>query len=154
MAKNQLRRRIGVVLAGISVLPGAVAVATPGAAQAAASCWAGPGVRDVQGRWFSTRTCPTWVSAQAYLHPWHPGEGNISVGTLYAGNNWFVCQTRGGSNPSWGGYSNHWWLYTQTDTGGWNDGWGWFPATAVSYGANEQPVPGVPDCAVYPGYTP
>lgn len=59
-------------------------------------------------------------------------------GYLYAGNNWFVCQARGGENPAVGSARNNWWLYTQADVGYSNGGWGWFPATKVSCGGNYQ----------------
>lgn len=55
---------------------------------------------------------------------------------------------------------NHWWLNTVGETFQ-NDaiqvatnGWGWFPATFVSQGGDEQKVPDVPECDKVPQRTP
>ena len=124
-----------------------VGAAMPSATHAApGSCWAGPTVTDWLGRKHQTRVCPTWTGTNLLDIP---QEGTTKVGYLNAGNNWVVCQSYGGANPQLGGTRNHWWLYTQADTvSGYPErkGWGWLPATAVSYGGDEEPIPDVPAC--------
>ena len=59
-----------------------------------------------------------------------------------------VCQFWGNDNPRFGasGY-NHYWLLTQGDVGyRGSDAWVYIPATAVTYGGNNRPIPGVPIC--------
>ncbi|MFD9354663.1 hypothetical protein [Streptomyces sp. NPDC060031] len=143
--RSRIRRALGAV-ATTALLAAAGAITLPaGAAQAAgSSCGGGPTVRDYQGRTFSTRTCPTWTSAHVLDTRW-PTAG--LSGELYAGNNWVVCQAIGRENPELGGGKNNYWLYTQGDVAYDQQGWGWVPATAMSYGVNWGRIPGVPDCA-------
>ncbi|WP_433364947.1 hypothetical protein [Streptosporangium sp. CA-115845] len=145
-----------VSVAGFTVAVPATAHAA-GAVQAANSCWSGPNVTDWRGRTFKSRTCPTWTGTWVYSGPYGTGDGATVVGYLNAANNWVVCQTRGGGNPRLGGNQNTIWLYTQGDTTqAWPErkAWGWIPATAVSYGADNAAVPGVPMCDTYPGQVP
>lgn len=98
------------------------------------------------GKETQTWRCPTHRAGPVYASP----ESNRRTGYLRDGNNWFVCQRRGRPNPETPTGKNNIWLYTQGDTATGNEGWGWFPATFVTYGENMQPVPGVPDCASDP----
>ncbi|MBN1172152.1 MAG: hypothetical protein JXA67_08250 [Micromonosporaceae bacterium] len=150
-ARRSTRARLLAALASTIAATG-LAVAIPGTAHAASSCWSGPTVTDYRGRTYATSTCPTWTGAYVLSNPWQEGEGALRVGYLYAGNNWMACQYRGSDNPPYGGYSNHYWLYTQADVAyGSTQGWGWLPATAVSVGGDEEAIPGVPFCAEFDG---
>ncbi|WP_433364944.1 hypothetical protein [Streptosporangium sp. CA-115845] len=146
-----------VSVAGLTAALPATAHAA-GAVQAANSCWSGPNVTNWQGITFRSRTCPTWTGVNVYEATGQNAQGKyVYTGYLNAGNNWVVCQTRGDRNPSLGGGTNDIWLYTQGDTTKSlpaRKAWGWIPATAVSYGANNAAVPGVPWCSSYPGYLP
>lgn len=105
-------------------------------------CWGtGPVVTDFRGYRYGTRYCHNYRSGQLDLY------GGWS-GYLYAGNNWFVCQSRFRSlpNPSVGSARNNIWLYTQGDVAYNHHGWGWFPATEVSGGVNYAPIPGLRWC--------
>ena len=107
---------------------------------AAAGCTSnGPTVTDYWGDRWTTRNCHNYRSGYTWV-------GNSHSGYLYAGNNWFVCQARGGENPAVGNARNNVWLYTQGDVGYSYRGWGWFPATHVSGGGNYDPIPGLRWC--------
>ena len=85
--------------------------------------------------------CTTWTGTYVYAEP---VAASSRRGYLLPGNNWFLCQTRGGANPSLGdSVRSDIWLFTQADRthGDW-DGWGWAPATAIA-GASSGPIPGV-----------
>lgn len=118
-----------------------VAKAGPRASAAASGCWGtGPTVKDYRGYRYATRYCHNYRGGQLHLY------AGIS-GYLYAGNNWFVCQSRLGiENPHVGSARNNIWLYTQGDVGYSYHGWGWFPATYVSGGVNYGPIPGLRWC--------
>ncbi|MFC7403663.1 hypothetical protein [Georgenia alba] len=124
---------------GMVALASPTVGATASAATATASCWDGPNVTDYQGSTYDTSICPTWKGSVV-------GFGSTDTGYLYAGNNFVVCQQRGGENPQHGGARNDIWLYTQGDEQYQDSGWGWLPATVVSYGGDYQPIPGVPWC--------
>jgi hypothetical protein len=77
------------------------------------------------------------------------------VGRLNRGFSWFVCQAETARpNPpvSFGRGSNAFndhWLLTLSDTkldGRRPGNWGWFPATHISAGGPDEPIPGVPFC--------
>lgn len=86
----------------------------------------------------SAVTKRTWLDAPSYVF----GAAWIHVGTLYAGDNYFYCQTTGPMQTV-GDYYNHWWLATDDDTGHADV---WVNAVYVSEGENGHPVPGVPRC--------
>jgi hypothetical protein len=73
-------------------------------------------------------------------------------GFMYeARSSWVICQIRGRANPVVRGNTNTWWLYTKADGArsnahGYENAWGYLPATAVSQGGQNEPVPGVPVC--------
>lgn len=102
---------------------------------------AGPTVTDFRGIRYSTRNCHNYRAGDLRLY-------SITSGRLYAGTNWFVCQSRIGENPPVGGARNDIWLYTEGDVSYSSryGGWGWFPATYVSGGVNYGRVPGLRWC--------
>ncbi len=103
-------------------------------------CWGtGPVVTDFRGVKYSTRYCHNYLGGNLRLY-------TTVSGYLYAGNNWFVCQSRFGENPPVGSAWNNIWLYTQGDVAYAYHGWGWFPATYVSGGTNYNPIPGLRWC--------
>jgi hypothetical protein len=81
------------------------------------------------------------------------GEPLDDSGYMYAASDvWVICQIRGRANPVVQGNTNTWWLYTQGDasrsnTHGYSHAWGYLPATVVSQGGQNEPIPGVPECA-------
>ena len=151
MSKSLIKHmaRIGAALA---LVGGGLIGLTPSAAQAAGSCTAGPYRTEPIGVVVPTRWCPTWHGTTVYYWPDVANSATVpsttgQAGYLYAGTNWVVCQFYGAPNPRFGtSYHNHYWLLTQGDVGYNSDGWGYIPATVVSYGGNEQPIPGVPQC--------
>jgi hypothetical protein len=96
-------------------------------------------------------SCSAWVLKSASRRAdWSTSRNcRWPTGYLYAGTNWVVCQFPGADNPRFGtSHHNHYWLLTQGDVGyNGSDAWGYIPATVVSYGGNEQPIPGVPPCS-------
>jgi hypothetical protein len=138
-------KQIGMSLALATVLAGALGIAAgPASASAsAAGCaGAGPTRTDATGKVRATTFCHNYRSGNVYLYR----ATDRPTGYLYAGRNWFACQMKGAENPAVGGARNNWWLRTQGDKGYADGGWGWFPATYVSGGANYQTVPGLPVC--------
>ena len=128
----------------------------PQTAQAGSSCTkANQAVTDYAGKSFPYRYyCSTYVGSPVYA--------NIAAGTkaalddsgyMYqASSVWVVCQVKGAADPVIQGNTNTWWLYTQGDVArsnayGYGRAWGFLPATAVSQGGQNQPVPGVATCA-------
>ncbi|MEV0618210.1 hypothetical protein AB0I81_33140 [Nonomuraea sp. NPDC050404] len=102
---------------------------------------------DVPGVVQRTRTCTVYRPTFIFLEPITAQP----TGSLTAGRHWFICQRRGGDNPSVQQRSgrvarNNWWLRTLGDRGG----WGWAPATHVSGGQDFEAVPGLPNCAQGP----
>ena len=143
--------------AAITAVIGATALVSPAPAQAAGSCSAGPRKTDFTNRTYDTRYCPTWLQVEVTIDLLASASGGLQVGVLDGGTSWFVCQAVGADNPSHGGGQNRWWLYTKADRPAgpaWRQGWGWIPATAVSLGGNNEPIPGLPACFNYPGYNP
>ncbi|WP_018634777.1 serine/threonine-protein kinase [Parafrankia elaeagni] len=64
---------------------------------------------------------------------------------------WVICQVEGRANPDLGGRQNTWWLYTKGDRPtrnafGYQDSWGYLPATAVASAPDGEPVPDVARC--------
>lgn len=108
----------------------------------AKSCTSGREVIDPTGQRVSTWMCPVRRSGDVYASP----ESTESTGVLREGVSWFVCQKHGRSNPSVDEAKSDIWLYTQGDVAISDRGWGWFPATFISYSEDSQPVPGVPAC--------
>lgn len=78
-----------------------------------------------------------WRNAPSY----HPGHGG-RAGTLFAGNNYFYCQTKA-YTYEYGEYKNNWWLLTDDDKGNTDV---WVPAVFISGGDNFEAIAGVPKC--------
>ncbi|MBO1768560.1 hypothetical protein [Allobranchiibius sp. GilTou38] len=79
-----------------------------------------------------------WATAPSVNNP----TNGAVVGTLNTGSNYFYCQTQG-SESSYAGYHNDWWLKTDDDSGNANV---WVNATYVSGGVDDGQIPGVPTC--------
>ena len=140
-------RSAGVALA-LSALLSAAGVAAGGPASAATDCWGSGGAHtDYLGNTYGTAYCNAYTSGSVRA-------SGATRGTLYAGNSWFVCQEQwvGYNNPKVGSAENNWWLYTQADTsnGDGYHGWGWFPVTKISGGANWGKVTGLRECGTIP----
>jgi hypothetical protein len=140
----------------------AIAAAATGILGAAPSAQAAPGSCGTSQQtvgpdtvlhvtWNPIYFCDSWLRAPIYAQP---DRNSQVIGYMYAGRNWYVCQqfngTPSGANPptSSGGQTNrnHWWLYTQGDEVAAQPGrqaWGFVPATYITQGGQEQPVPGV-----------
>ena len=86
--------------------------------------------------------CSTWTGTYVYAEP---TVLSPRTGFLLPGNNWFLCQTRGATNPPLGeAVDSDIWLFTQADRAySDRDGWGWAPATAVAGVAPYTPLPGL-----------
>lgn len=78
----------------------------------------------------------TWGNAPSYR------AGNVRVGTLNGGSNYFYCQATGSPYTAHG-YHNYWWALTDDDTGNKNV---WVNDVYITTGSNNQPVPGLPKC--------
>jgi hypothetical protein len=63
------------------------------------------------------------------------------IGTVNQGDQPFYCQSSGGEY-SHGGFSNHWWGWTEDDQGT----FGWVSAVDIAGGSDNQPQPGLPYC--------
>jgi hypothetical protein len=110
---------------------------------------------DYRGRTFTNRyDCSTYVSYPVYanIRAGQAGEPLDDSGYMYeAATVWVICQLNGRANPVVQGNTNTWWLYTQgdvsrTNTHGYTRAWGYLPATVVSQGGQNEPIPGVPVC--------
>lgn len=149
MGLKSLRTATAVAITACAALSGALVLGTPTTATAAGGCYSkGPTRTDYWNRTFATWYCNAYQGGEV-------GFDYQSNGYLYAGTSWFVCQMKipGWNNPQVGGAQNDWWLYTQGDTATDVGGWGWFPATKISGGANWSPIPGnLPDCRNTPGF--
>ena len=106
----------------------------------AAAAWAAPA--QAQG----AAQVPCWASGGGHFTCfWYPaGDGRTGgtpvldgsgarVGWLHRGENWIVCQQRGGRLDS-GPYWNSWWGWTLTD---YNGRWGWANAVHARGGDND-----------------
>jgi len=135
-------KRILATFGAAAVLAAGAVTLTPASASAASGCWGNAGTKtDPDGRTYTAHYCHAYQSGDII---WYRNK----IGELYAGDNWFVCQTKDPSypNPPVGSARNDWWLYTQGDTGSEHHAWGWFPATKISGGGNYGPIPGLPTC--------
>lgn len=63
------------------------------------------------------------------------------TGTVKQGDQPFYCQASG-AEFTHGGFSNHWWAWTESDQGN----WGWVSAVDIAGGTDNQPEPGLPYC--------
>ena len=70
----------------------------------------------------------TFANAPGYRGGW------TQVGTLYAGTNYVYCKEWGAEISDSSGNYNHWWLWTDLDTGG----SGWVSAYYLSLWGNDQ----------------
>jgi hypothetical protein len=127
-----------------STATAAVTLVSASPALAAGGCSGSGGAHtDYLGNTYGTAYCNAYTGGNVM-------NGGSVAGYLYAGTSWFVCQENWGSgypNPPVGGAVNTYWLYTQADTGSAPlHGWGWFPATKISGGSNNGPIPGLRSC--------
>ncbi len=137
----------------------APSTAPPAQPASGGSCPASSGsINDYAGRHFSTLyTCSTYVGSAVYanVRSNQTAEALDDSGYMYAAAKvWVICQYQGRSNPVIQGNTNTWWLYTEGDSGssnayGYSGAWGYLPATAVSQGGQNEPIPGVPSCPSY-----
>ncbi len=113
---------------------------------------------DGAGRHFTQRyDCSTYVGSPVYANVRTDQESEELDDSGYmdaAATVWVICQFQGRPNPVVQGNTNTWWLYTQSDhsrsnTHGYTAAWGYLPATVVTQGGQNQPVPGVPACSSY-----
>jgi hypothetical protein len=153
MPPLSLRLRRMAALAAVALFASLALTLSSGAgrAQAATGCsGAGPTAGPDPAGWdYSTRYC--YAYSAGYMKDGGPFwwmDPSVNSGYLRVGTSWFVCQAQFSvDNPKVGTAQNNWWLYTEGDVAYSNHGWGWFPATRVSGGANWQPVPGLTHCA-------
>ncbi|WP_322777929.1 serine/threonine-protein kinase [Frankia sp. Cas4] len=115
-------------------------------------------INDYAGRHFPTiYTCSTYVGSAVYANVRSNQASEDLDDSGYMDGSakvWVLCQYQGRSNPVIQGNTNTWWLYTQGDSGnsnthGYTGAWGYLPATAVSQGGQNEPIPGVPSCQSY-----
>ena len=119
----------GMMVGSASAAPAEAPSGGPGAAPDRVST-----TDDVQA---SKVTKHVWRNAPSY----HPGDGG-RAGTLFAGNNYFYCQSKA-YTYEYGEYKNNWWLLTDDDKGNTDV---WVPAVFISGGDNFEPIAGVPKC--------
>ncbi|MFC8436334.1 protein kinase [Streptomyces sp. NPDC057253] len=81
--------------------------------------------------------CTVWKTAKSYT------ASGAEAGVLYAGTNYFFCQSNLGRRETSGEWTNVWWAKTDDDSG--NTGV-WVSAVYVRGGGNDEPVPGLPVC--------
>jgi hypothetical protein len=87
----------------------------------------------------------TWKTAPAFRSPsCSYDDPKCTVGELFAGRNYFFCQSKSSRADAVGPYHNHWWLFTDLDSP--RGAKGWVSAAYVTAGGQEQPVPGLPGC--------
>jgi hypothetical protein len=114
-------------------------------------------ITDYRNRSWSTRYhCPTYTASAVYANVGAGSGGALDDSGYMAKSSsvWVICQLNGRANPEMQGNTNTWWLYTQADSSranahGYTSAWGYLPATAVSYGGQNEAIPGVPVCASY-----
>ncbi len=147
--------RLGVVVAALA-FTGLSMIAPAPAGASHSTCWReARSVRDDAGHLFNYRYhCSTYVGSAVYANPYNSLALDDS-GYMYAAHDvWVVCQKSGRPNPTIQGNTNTYWLYTQGDVArgnayGYQYGWGYLPATAVTQGGQNQPIPGVPICPAW-----
>jgi len=112
-------------------------------------------VTDYRGRAFErVYHCGTWVGQNLYANPQDLGPLDDVSFMNSAPDVWVVCQLHGRPNPMVGGRDSTWWLYTQGDARnrpndyGYTNAWAFLPANVVRQSRPDQPVPGVPVCAM------
>lgn len=107
----------------------------------------GSGVPAAPGASAAPTSIPTtqwWIDTFANA-PGYRG-GFTQVGTLYAGTNYVFCKEWGANTSDNNGNYNHYWLWTDLDTGG----QGWVSAYYLSRWGNDQAMDNngnvIPDC--------
>jgi hypothetical protein len=135
-------QRVALTAGVVGILLLGAAPAPPASAAPSGCGGAGPTVNH-GGERIVTRYCYAWRGYMTLDYDYKTMNGY-----LYPGTSWFVCQSPGAENPRdpHSGARNRWWLWTLADNAYRNGGWGWFPATFVSGGANYQPIPGLQRC--------
>ncbi|MFF4782872.1 protein kinase [Streptomyces griseorubiginosus] len=81
--------------------------------------------------------CTVWKTAKSYT------ASGAEAGVLYAGTNYFFCQSNLGRRETSGEWTNVWWARTDDDSG--NTGV-YVSVVYVKGGGNDEPVPGLPVC--------
>lgn len=81
--------------------------------------------------------CTVWKTAKSYT------ASGAEAGVLYAGTNYFFCQSNLGRRETSGEWTNVWWAKTDDDSG--NTGV-YVSVVYVKGGGNDEPVPGLPVC--------
>ena len=145
------RRPATALVLTLAAIALALVTATP--AVAADTCQARAGsATDDEGRTFTTLYyCSTYVGSPVYANPSDSNPLDDSGYMNAAADVWVICQKQGRANPVIQGNANTWWLYTQGDSArsnayGYEQGWGYLPATAVIQGGQNEQIPGVPVC--------
>ncbi|NEA86667.1 hypothetical protein G3I38_17910 [Streptomyces sp. SID7958] len=85
------------------------------------------------------KTASTWPCTTTQRTDSCTGD---SAGILYAGTNYFYCQTRG-HEFRYGSYYNYYWAMTDDDSGNKRV---WLPVVWISGGVNNGPIPGLKYC--------
>ena len=92
--------------------------------------------------------CVTLAAGQFECMVGRPGGAPVfqagtltQTGTVKQGDQPFYCQASG-AEYTHGGFSNHWWAWTESDQGN----WGWVSAVDIAGGTDNQPEPGLPYC--------
>ncbi|MFJ6388071.1 protein kinase [Streptomyces sp. NPDC091972] len=81
--------------------------------------------------------CTVWKTAKSYT------ASGAEAGVLYAGTNYFFCQSNLGRRETSGSWTNVWWARTDDDSG--NTGV-YVSDVYIKGGNNDEPVPGLPVC--------
>ncbi|MGK3940608.1 protein kinase [Streptomyces caeruleatus] len=81
--------------------------------------------------------CTVWKTAKSYT------ASGAEAGVLYAGTNYFFCQSNLGRRETSGEWTNVWWARTDDDSG--NTGV-YVSDVYIKGGGNDEPVPGLPVC--------
>jgi tRNA A-37 threonylcarbamoyl transferase component Bud32 len=81
--------------------------------------------------------CWVWKTAKSYT------ASGQEAGLLYAGTNYFYCQQNLARRETYGEWTNVWWAKTDDDSGNRNV---FVSDVYIKGGANDEPVPGLPEC--------
>lgn len=154
-----VKRAFLITLATLAVGVSIIAFDIPTSSATSSSCTSGPYKTSYNGLHGYTAYCHTFRVAPLSVNL--PGAVDEQViGKMYVEKAWVLCQMPGRANPmtvnaNGSLNSNNYWLLTQGDTW-WStatkaafqrqNGWGWMPATYVSEGSSDSPVPGVASC--------